>query len=53
MSKNKDSCCGSISKKNRVDVLFWIGLIGVATGYLVHLFIAPEGCDLTSKNWTV
>lgn len=43
MSENGNSCCGSESKKQRVDVLFWIGLIGVAIGYLAHLFIAPEG----------
>ena len=43
MSENGNSCCGSESKKQRFDVLFWIGLIGVAIGYLAHLFIAPEG----------
>lgn len=43
MSENGGSCCGSNAKKERVDILFWIGLIGVAIGYSAHLSIAPEG----------
>ena len=43
MLENESSCCGDHTKKKRIDILFWIGLIGVAIGYLVHLAIAPSG----------
>lgn len=43
MLENESSCCGDHTKKKRVDILFWIGLIGVAIGYFVHLAIAPSG----------
>jgi uncharacterized membrane protein YraQ (UPF0718 family) len=43
MLENESSCCGDHTKKKRIDILFWIGLIGVAIGYFVHLAIAPSG----------
>lgn len=43
MPKNENSCCGCHSKKRTIDVLFWFGVIGVATGYLLHLTLSPVG----------
>ena len=38
-----DACCNGDSKKDRPDLIFWIGLIGVAVGYLLHLSFAADG----------
>jgi hypothetical protein len=38
------SCCGvDESRQSRPDILFWIGLIGVSIGYLLHLAADPSG----------
>jgi hypothetical protein len=42
--KAKDSCCGADgSHTHRIDYLFWIGIIGVSIGYLLHLAVEPSG----------
>ena len=40
----KSSCCGiNKSHQHRPDYLFWIGLIGVSAGYLLHIGVGPSG----------
>jgi len=39
LPNGSDGC----SSKLKIDYLFWVGIIGVSIGYIVHISIAPGG----------